>query len=92
MYVHIPFCQSLCTFCGCNMRLVRNHALAAPYVETLLQEYALYREALGTRTLTLGELHLGGGSPTYLPASVLDRLLDGLLQDARRGARRGFRH
>ena len=85
LYVHIPFCQSLCTFCGCNMRLVRNHALAAPYVETLLREYTLYRNALGVRTLTLGELHLGGGSPTYLPAGVLDRLLDGLLQDARRG-------
>jgi oxygen-independent coproporphyrinogen-3 oxidase len=85
LYVHIPFCQSLCTFCGCNMRLVRNHALAAPYVEALLREYALYRNALGTRTLTLGELHLGGGSPTYLPAGALDRLLDGLLQDARRG-------
>ena len=32
MYVHIPFCQALCTFCGCNMRIARNHALAAPYV------------------------------------------------------------
>ena len=85
LYVHIPFCQSLCTFCGCNMRLVRNHALAAPYVETLLQEYALYRGALGTTTLTLGELHLGGGSPTYLPADTLDRLLDGLLRNARMG-------
>jgi oxygen-independent coproporphyrinogen-3 oxidase len=85
LYVHIPFCQSLCTFCGCNMRLVRNHALAGPYVETLLREYALYRSALGPRTLTLGELHLGGGSPTYLPAGALDRLLDGLLQQARRG-------
>jgi oxygen-independent coproporphyrinogen-3 oxidase len=85
LYVHIPFCQSLCTFCGCNMRLVRNHALAAPYVESLLREYALYRGALGTATLTLGELHLGGGSPTYLPADTMDRLLDGLLRDARRG-------
>ncbi len=86
MYVHIPFCQSLCTFCGCNMRLARNHALAAPYVETVLREFALYRAALGARALTLGELHLGGGSPTYLPASVLERLLDGLLQHARIGA------
>jgi oxygen-independent coproporphyrinogen-3 oxidase len=90
LYVHVPFCQSLCTFCGCNMRLVRNHALAAPYVETLRREYALYRAALGTRTLTLGELHLGGGSPTYLPASAMDRLLDGLLQDTRIGAGADF--
>ncbi len=85
LYVHIPYCQSLCTFCGCNMRLVRNHALAAPYVEKVLRELALYRAGIGARTLTLtlGELHLGGGTPTYLPASVLDRLLDGLLQHAR---------
>jgi oxygen-independent coproporphyrinogen-3 oxidase len=86
IYVHVPFCQSLCTFCGCNMRLARNHALAAPYALTLLKEFAIYRAALGARTLTLGELHLGGGTPTYLPAGVLDRLLDGLLQHARIGA------
>lgn len=84
IYVHIPFCQSLCTFCGCNMRLVRNHAMAAPYVETVLKESALYRAALGQRTLTVGELHLGGGTPTYLPADTLDRLLDGVLDDTRR--------
>jgi oxygen-independent coproporphyrinogen III oxidase len=83
IYVHIPFCQSLCTFCGCNMRLARNHALAAPYVDTVLKEFALYRAGLGGRAPMLGELHLGGGSPSYLPAGALDRLLDGLLQHLR---------
>ncbi len=81
LYVHIPFCQSLCTFCGCNMRLVRNHALAAPYVDSVLKESAMYRAALGS--ISLGEMHLGGGSPSYLPAGELERLLDGLLRDAR---------
>ena len=80
LYVHIPFCQSLCSFCGCNVRIVRNHALAAPYVDALLREFALYRELLPGVPLTLGELHLGGGTPTYLPAGELDRLLDGLLE------------
>ncbi|MEO6079463.1 MAG: oxygen-independent coproporphyrinogen III oxidase [Steroidobacteraceae bacterium] len=80
LYLHVPFCQSLCTFCGCNMRLARNHALAGPYVVTLLQEFALYRERLAAPALLLGELHLGGGSPTWLPADQLDRLLDGVLQ------------
>jgi oxygen-independent coproporphyrinogen III oxidase len=79
IYVHVPFCQSLCTFCGCNMRLARNHALAAPYVDTLLQEFALYRQRLAAPQLTLGELHLGGGSPTWLPTGALDRMLDGIL-------------
>jgi oxygen-independent coproporphyrinogen-3 oxidase len=80
MYVHVPFCQSLCTFCGCNMRLARNHAQAAPYVATVLREFAMYRERIAAPAFTLGELHLGGGTPTYLPAGVLDALLDGILQ------------
>lgn len=80
LYVHIPFCQALCSFCGCNVRIVRNHALAEPYVDTLLREFALYRERLPGVPLTLGELHLGGGTPTFLPAGALDRLLDGLLE------------
>jgi len=79
IYVHVPFCQSLCTFCGCNIRIVRNHALAAPYVDTVLREFALYRARLAGLPLQLGELHLGGGTPTFLPAEVLDRLLDGIL-------------
>jgi oxygen-independent coproporphyrinogen-3 oxidase len=86
LYVHVPFCQSLCTFCGCNMRLARNHALAGPYVTTLLQEFALYRQCLTPARITLGELHLGGGSPTWLPADALDRLLDGILQHCTPGA------
>src|SRR5690606_21060068 len=49
LYVHVPFCQALCTFCGCNMRVARSHTLAAPYVDKLLQENALYRERLGNR-------------------------------------------
>jgi oxygen-independent coproporphyrinogen-3 oxidase len=80
LYVHVPFCQSLCSFCGCNVRIVRNHALAGPYVETLLREFALYRGQLPGVPLVIGELHLGGGTPTYLPAGALDRLLDGLLE------------
>jgi oxygen-independent coproporphyrinogen-3 oxidase len=90
LYVHIPFCQSLCTFCGCNMRLVRNHALAAPYVATVLQEFALYRQRLTSGALRVGELHLGGGSPTYLPADALDRLLDGILQHCNVSAAHDF--
>jgi oxygen-independent coproporphyrinogen-3 oxidase len=82
LYVHIPFCAAQCTFCGCNMRVARSHTLAAPYVETVLKEHALYRAGLGGRKLTLGGLHLGGGSPTWLPVATLDRMLDGLLEDA----------
>jgi oxygen-independent coproporphyrinogen III oxidase len=80
VYVHIPFCQSLCTFCGCNVRIARNHALAEPYVDTVLQEHRLYLDRLGRSQLRLGELYLGGGTPTFLPAQTLQRLLSGLLE------------
>lgn len=88
LYVHIPFCQALCTFCGCHMRVVRSHALAGPYVALLRAEYALYRERLGRARLPLSQLHLGGGSPNFLPVDDLERLLDDLLgaADLRAGA------
>ncbi|HWL63056.1 MAG TPA: oxygen-independent coproporphyrinogen III oxidase [Steroidobacteraceae bacterium] len=80
LYVHTPFCGALCTFCGCNMRVARSHSLAAPYVATVLKEHSLYRTGLRARP-ALAALHLGGGSPSWLPAESLDRLLEGLLTD-----------
>ncbi len=82
LYVHIPFCRSLCTYCGCNMRVTRNHGLVLPYVETVLREYGLYRERLGRDSLHLGEIHLGGGTPTFLRPEELETLLEGLLSKA----------
>jgi len=82
LYVHIPFCRALCTFCGCNMRVTRNHGLVMPYVESVLQEFALYLQRLDLDKLRLGELHLGGGTPTFLRAEELDALLSGLLSRA----------
>src|SRR5689334_17233469 len=46
IYVHIPFCRSLCTYCGCNSRITCNTSLGSAYVGTLLREWELYREAL----------------------------------------------
>lgn len=77
IYTHIPFCQSLCTYCGCNTRITRNPAVGTPYVETVLKEWALYRERLGSR-IPLSELHLGGGTPTFLSADELSRLVTGI--------------
>lgn len=85
LYVHIPFCHDLCTFCGCNTRITRSHSFVMPYVETLLAELDLYLRALGRERLELGELHLGGGTPTFLTAQELDALLTGLsLRSSRR--------
>lgn len=79
LYVHIPFCESLCTYCGCNTRITRNHAVANPYIETVLKEWELYLQALGRDRIPLADLHLGGGTPTFLSSSELERLMEGLL-------------
>jgi oxygen-independent coproporphyrinogen-3 oxidase len=86
LYVHIPFCESLCTYCGCNTRITRNHGVESPYVDTVLAEWALYRQALGIgaeRPFALTELHLGGGTPTFLSPRELARLVDGILVHCR---------
>ncbi len=82
LYVHVPFCHALCTFCGCNVRIARSHALATPYVDALLREWRTLLGRLGRDGLTLGEVYLGGGTPNYLHAEELDALLDGLLSRA----------
>ncbi|HVN99570.1 MAG TPA: oxygen-independent coproporphyrinogen III oxidase [Steroidobacteraceae bacterium] len=79
IYVHVPFCRALCTFCGCNTRVTRTHAIIMPYVQAVLAELALYRERLDGAPLELGELHLGGGTPTFLDPPELDALLAGIL-------------
>jgi oxygen-independent coproporphyrinogen-3 oxidase len=78
IYVHIPFCRSLCTFCGCNTRVTRSHNFVLPYVQSLLAELELYLRALGCERIEIGELHLGGGTPTFLNTEELEVLLSGL--------------
>ena len=46
LYIHLPFCESLCTYCGCNKRITKNHQVEHPYVDALLKEWQLYIEAL----------------------------------------------
>ena len=80
IYVHVPFCRSLCTYCGCNSRITCNTTIGSAYVETVLQEWELYRRGLQlSRKMRLTELHFGGGTPTFLTASELDRLISGIL-------------
>jgi len=80
LYVHLPFCESLCTYCGCNTRITRNHGVEAPYIDAVLNEWLLYRSYLGLRDVPIRELHLGGGTPTFFAPEQLRRLIDGLLQ------------
>ena len=85
VYIHIPFCRSLCTYCGCNSRITRNTSVGAPYVESVLREWAIYRERLARpRPIPVSELHLGGGTPTFLSPEELETLVGGILSTVAR--------
>jgi oxygen-independent coproporphyrinogen-3 oxidase len=73
IYAHVPFCDSLCWFCGCHTKIVRRHAPVAAYLEVLLREIELVAGALPGR-LPVCHLHLGGGTPTMLAPADLERL------------------
>lgn len=79
LYLHLPFCEKLCTYCGCNKRITTNHSVEAEYMEALLAEWALYRAQMPGRPL-IRSLHLGGGTPTFFSPANLGRLLDQLLE------------
>jgi len=77
LYVHIPFCESVCYYCACNKIITRHHERAAPYLQALEAEIGLHVAELGARQ-PVSQLHLGGGSPTFLSDSELTRLMETL--------------
>ncbi|WP_347158868.1 oxygen-independent coproporphyrinogen III oxidase [Pontibacter chitinilyticus] len=79
LYLHLPFCEQLCTYCGCNKRITKNHQVEEPYMAALLQEWALYLATFDEKP-RLTELHLGGGTPTFFSAQNLKSLLEQLLE------------
>jgi oxygen-independent coproporphyrinogen-3 oxidase len=91
LYVHIPFCRSLCTYCGCNSRITSSTSAGQRYVKTVLQEWKIYRQRLGrTQPIPISELHLGGGTPTFLSAAELEELISGLLQGSHKTSEAEF--
>ena len=78
IYIHLPFCESLCTYCACNTRITKNHQVEDPYIDHLLKEWALYLEKLPEKPL-IREIHLGGGTPTFFAPENLNRLLSGII-------------
>lgn len=85
LYVHVPFCSSLCWFCGCHTRVVNSYSPIAGYVDTLLREFELVGRVLGA-TYRLTHFHFGGGSPTLLSpgdiARLTDQIRDGFIVNA----------
>lgn len=83
LYIHLPFCESLCTFCGCNKRITRNHGVEIPYLKSVLKELQLYVDLFGERPI-IKELHLGGGTPTFFTPENLQMLLEGIFRKAKK--------
>lgn len=78
LYIHLPFCESLCTFCGCNKRITKNHEVESPYISVVLKEWDLYLSLFDSKPI-ISELHLGGGTPTFFLPKSLNALLTGIL-------------
>jgi len=81
LYIHLPFCESLCTFCACHKKITKRHEVEQPYIETVLKEWDLYCDLLGERP-KIREIHLGGGTPTYFSSENLIKLIDGIFKRA----------
>jgi len=83
LYIHLPFCESLCTFCGCHKRITKRHEVENPYISNLLKEWELYCDLFGAKP-RVKELHLGGGTPTFFSPENLTRLINGIFKTATR--------
>lgn len=81
LYIHLPFCESMCTFCGCNKRITTNHKVEDEYIDVVLKEWQLYRQQM-TSTPLIREFHLGGGTPTFFSPENLHRLIQSILSDS----------
>ncbi|HBU79767.1 MAG TPA: oxygen-independent coproporphyrinogen III oxidase [Muricauda sp.] len=77
IYIHLPFCESMCTFCGCHKRITKRHEVESPYITAVLKEWELYVELMGSRPV-IKELHLGGGTPTFFSPENLKMLINGI--------------
>lgn len=81
LYIHIPFCETLCTFCGCNTTITKDHRRESPYLEILLKEWNKYLDDCpGLETKPIKEIHLGGGTPTFFSPENLTALLKPILE------------
>jgi oxygen-independent coproporphyrinogen-3 oxidase len=78
LYVHIPFCEAVCHYCGCHKVVTPHRSRAAEYLDALEQEIELVRDALREPATAVAQLHLGGGTPTFLAGRELQRLLAAL--------------
>lgn len=81
IYLHIPFCEALCTFCACNRVVTRKHERSMPYIKAIHQEWDIYKSRLNRSSIPVAEIHIGGGTPTFMSPDELKLLLEPLLAD-----------
>ena len=74
LYVHIPFCESLCYYCACNKIITKHHERSAPYLRYLSKEVDLHVQHIGAGQ-SVSQLHLGGGTPTFFSDDELSELM-----------------
>src|SRR6185369_5764635 len=79
LYIHLPFCESLCTYCACNMRITKNHKVEDKYLQAVIQEWQHYLELFNEPPI-IRELHIGGGTPTFFSPENLNKLINGVLK------------
>ena len=89
LYIHLPFCESLCTFCGCNKRITKRHEVEDPYITAVIKEWKLYCD-LFPRKPIIKEIHLGGGTPTFFSPENLERLINSIFQYATKAEEHEF--
>ena len=81
LYIHLPFCESLCTFCGCHKHITKRHEMEDPYIKNALKEWRLYLDILPQKPL-IKEIHLGGGTPTFFSPENLEYLINSIFENA----------
>ena len=89
LYIHLPYCESLCTFCACHKHITKRHEVEEDYIDTVLKEWKLYVDLLEEKPM-IKEIHLGGGTPTFFSSQQLKKLIDGLFVYAERHAEYEF--
>ncbi|WP_074225018.1 oxygen-independent coproporphyrinogen III oxidase [Algoriphagus halophilus] len=81
LYIHLPFCESLCSYCGCNKRITKNHSVEIPYLDAVLAEWKKYLKLFNSKPKLAG-IHLGGGTPTFFQPESLEYFLSEIIQNA----------
>ena len=74
LYLHIPFCNKLCTFCACNKLVTENYENVHRYISAIEQEILEYKKHVNFKKITVRQFHIGGGTPTFLRSQEMESL------------------